>query len=130
LEYLVEIAQAEFLLSKIRKQGLYHTSPPSGTHHMVLERCYFSSDNSSAKTRPSSQCGLSQQDNFPNPKRSANIVEVICLAERGSLTPGCIFLHVGEAIAWMRKHASKTRRVFSKLKDPNKRQFLQREEVR
>ena len=47
------------------------------------------------------------------------MVEVVCLAEGGSPIPGCYdFLHVGQAIAWMRKKASKTRRVFSKLKDP------------
>jgi hypothetical protein len=56
----VEIAQAEFLLSEIGEQGLDHTSPPSGTHHLVLERCYFSSDNAAAKARPSSRFGLSQ----------------------------------------------------------------------
>jgi hypothetical protein len=83
-KHLVEIAEAEFLLSEIREQGSDQTSPPSGTHHLVLERCYFSSDNASAKARPSSWFGLSQQDNFSNPKRKANIVEVIYLAEGGS----------------------------------------------
>jgi hypothetical protein len=113
-KHLVEIVQAEFLLSEIGEQGLDHTSPPSGTHHLVvLERCYFSSGNASAKARPSSRFGLSQQDNLSNPKRKANIVEVICLAEGGSPTPGCRFLNVGAAISWMRKHASKIRRVFS-----------------
>jgi hypothetical protein len=119
-EHLVEIAQAEFLLSGIGEQGLDHTSPPSGTHHLVLERCYFSSDNASAKARPSSRFGLSQQDNMSNPERKSNIVEVICLAEGGSPIPGCRFLNVGAAISWMRKNSSKTRRVFSKLKDPKK----------
>jgi hypothetical protein len=117
-EHLVEIAQAELLLSEIREQGLDQISPPSGTHHLVLERCYFSSNNASAKARPSSWFGLSQQDNLSNPKRKANIVEVICLAEGGSPIPGCRFLNVGAAISLTRKHASKTRRVFSKLKDP------------
>jgi hypothetical protein len=79
---------------------------------------YFPSDNASAKARPSSHFGLSQQDNFSNPERKANIVEVIGLAEGTSPIPGCHFLHVGAAIAWTRKHASKTRRVFSKLTDP------------
>jgi hypothetical protein len=85
-EHLVEIAQAEFLLSEIREQGLHHISPPSGTHHLILERCYFSSDNASAKARPSSRFGLSQQDNFSNHERKTNIVEVICLAEGDSYT--------------------------------------------
>jgi hypothetical protein len=53
-KHLVEIAQAELLLSKIKEQGLDHTSPPSVTHHLVLKRCFFSSDNASAKARPSS----------------------------------------------------------------------------
>jgi hypothetical protein len=119
-EHLVEIAQAEFLLSKIREQGLDHTSLPSETHHLVLKRCYFSSDNASTRARPSSWFGLSQQDNLSNPERMANIVEVISLAEGGSPIPGCRFLHVGAAISCMRKHASKTRRVFSKLKIQNK----------
>jgi hypothetical protein len=117
-EHLVEIAQAEFLLLEIREQELDHASPPSGTHHIIFERCYFSSDNASAKARPSSRFGLSQQDNFSNPERKANIVEVVCLAEGGSPIPGCRFLRVGAAVSWMRKHVSKTRRVFSKLKDP------------
>jgi hypothetical protein len=117
-EHLVEIAQAEILLSELGEQGLDHTSPPSGTQRLVLERYYFSSDNASAKARPSSRFGLSQQDNLSNPKRKANIGEVICLAEGGRPIPGCRFLNVGAAISWMRKHASKTTRVFSKLKDP------------
>jgi hypothetical protein len=107
---------------------LDHTSPPSGTHHLVLERCYFSSDNASAKARSSSHFGLSQQDNFFNQERKANSVEVVYLAEAGSPIPGCRVLHVGVAISWMRKHVSKTRRVFSKLKDlkqdnPYKRRY-------
>jgi hypothetical protein len=111
----------------LHKQSLCLGSKDWTIHHHHLEhtiwyskdkRCYFSSDNVSAKARPSSRFGLSQQDRFFNPGRKANIVEVICLAERGSPIPGCHFLHMGEAIAWMRKHASKTRRVFSKLKDP------------
>jgi hypothetical protein len=53
---------------------------------------------------------------FKDPE--ADFVEVVCLAEGGIPIPGCYFLHVGQAIAWMRKNASKTRRVFSKLKDP------------
>ncbi len=98
-KHLVEIAEAEFLLLEIGEQGLDHTSPPSGTHHLVLERCYFSSDNASAKARPSSWFGLSQQDNLSNQERKANIVEVVCLAEGGSHTPGCRFLNVGAAIS-------------------------------
>jgi hypothetical protein len=90
-KHLVEIAQAEFLLSEIREQGLDHTFPPSGTHHMVLERCYFSSNNASTKARTRSQFGLSQQEIFFNPIRKANIVEVICLAEGGSPIPVCRF---------------------------------------
>jgi hypothetical protein len=67
-------------------------SPPSGTHHLVLERCYFSSDSASAKAaRPSSCFGLSQQHNFSNQERKADIVEAIYLAEGGSLIPGCLF---------------------------------------
>jgi hypothetical protein len=62
--HLVEIAQAEVLLLEIREQGLHHTSPPSGTHHIILERYYFISDNASAKARPSSPFDLSQQENF------------------------------------------------------------------
>jgi hypothetical protein len=73
-EHLVETAQAEFLLSEIREQGWDHTSPPSGTHHLVLKRCYFSSDNASAKARPSSRFGLSQQDNFSNPQKVKQIL--------------------------------------------------------
>jgi hypothetical protein len=120
-EHLVEIAQEEFLLSEIREKELDRASPPSGTHHIILERCYFSSDNASAKVRPSSRFGLSQQEQFSNPERKANIVEVVCLAEGGSPIPGCRFLHVvGVAESWMRKHVSKTRRVFSKLKDPKR----------
>ena len=95
----MEIAQAEFFFSKIGEQGLDHTSPPSGTHHLVVERCYFSSDNASAKARPLSRFGLSQQDNLSNQERKANIVEVVCLAEGGSHTPGCRFLNVGAAIS-------------------------------
>jgi hypothetical protein len=53
-KHLVEMAQAEVLLSEIGEQELDHTSPPSGTHHLVLERCYFSSEDASAKARPSS----------------------------------------------------------------------------
>jgi hypothetical protein len=104
--YFQEIAQAEFLLSEIGEQGLDHTSPPSGTHHLVLERCYFSSDNASTKAKPSSRFGLSQQDNLSNLERKDNTVEVICLAERGSPISGRRFLHVGGAISWMRKHVS------------------------
>jgi hypothetical protein len=44
-KHLVEIAEAEFLLSEIGEQGLDHTSPPSGTHRLVIERYYSSSDN-------------------------------------------------------------------------------------
>jgi hypothetical protein len=36
-EHLVEIAQAEILLSEIREQELDQASPPSGTHHMLLQ---------------------------------------------------------------------------------------------
>ena len=127
-EHLVEIAQVEFLRSDVGEDGLGETYPPPGTHHLIVERCYFSSSNASAKARPSSRFSLSQQDNFSNTERKANIVEVVCLAEGGSPIPGCHFLHVGQAIAWMRKYASKTRRVFSKLKDakqdnPYKRRY-------
>jgi hypothetical protein len=117
-EHLVEIAQVEFLSSDVGEDKLDQTYPPPNTHHLVVERCYFSSSNASAKARPSSRFSLSQQDNCSNTERKANIVEVVCLAEGGSPIPGCHFLHVGQAIAWMRKNASKTRRVFSKLKDP------------
>jgi hypothetical protein len=103
-------------LSGIREQGLDHTSLSSGVHHLVLERCYFSSDNNaSAKAQPSSHFGLSQQNKFSNQRRKANIMEVVCLAEGGSPRLGCPFLHVGAAVSWMRKHVSKTRRAFSKL---------------
>jgi hypothetical protein len=117
-EHLVEIAQVEFLRSEVEEEGLEQKFPPPGTHHLVVERCYFSSSNATAKARPSSRFSLSQQDNCSNLERKANIVEVVCLAEGGSPIPGCRFLHVGQAIAWMRKHTSKTKRVFSKLKDP------------
>jgi hypothetical protein len=106
--------------SKIREQELDHASLPSGTHHIILKRCYFSSDNASAKARPSSRFGLSQQDNFLNPERKADIVEVVCLAEGGSPIPGRHFLHVEAAVSWMRKHVSKAGRVSSKLTDPKK----------
>jgi hypothetical protein len=69
------------------------------THHLVLERCYFSPDNASAKARPSSRFGLSQQDNLSDPERKANIVEVICLVEEGSPITGCHFFNVGGAIS-------------------------------
>ncbi len=117
-EHLVEIAQEEFLRSEVQEERLDQTTPPSGTHHLVVKRCYFSSDNASVKSRPSSRFSISQQDNCSNTERKANIVEVLCRAEGGSPIPGCYFLHVGQAIAWMRKNASKTRRVFSKLKEP------------
>jgi hypothetical protein len=117
-EHLVETAQEEFLRSEVGEERLVSIMPPPGTHHLVVERCYFSSNNSFAKSRPSSRFSLSQQDNCSNQERKENVVEVICLAEGGSPISGCYFLHVGQAIAWMRKNASKTRRVFSKLKEP------------
>jgi hypothetical protein len=71
--------------------------------------------------------GLSQQDNFSNNGRKANKVEVvICLVEGGSQIPGCCYLHVEAAISWMRKHLSKTRRVFSKLTDPKQEKHYKR----
>ena len=118
-EHLEEIApQEEFLRSEVGEEGLDQTTPPPGTHHLVIKRCYFSSTNAPAKSRPSSRFSLSQLNNCSNTERKANIVEVVCLEEGGSPIPGCYFLHVGQAIAWIRKNTSKTRRVFSKLKDP------------
>jgi hypothetical protein len=87
-ERLVEIAQEEFLRSEVGEEGLDQTMHPPGTHHLVVKRCYFSSNNASAKSRPSSWFSLSQQDNCSNTERKANIVEVVCLAEDGSPIPG------------------------------------------
>jgi hypothetical protein len=127
-EHLVEIAQGEFLRSEVGEKELDEQFPPPNTHHLVVERCYFSSSNASAKARPSSRFSLSQQDACSNSDRKGNVVEVVCLAEGGRPIPGCHYLNVGQAIAWMRKYASKTRRVFSKLRDqkqdnPYKRRY-------
>jgi hypothetical protein len=83
-EHLVEIIQAEFVLSEIREQRSDHTSPPSETHCLVLEGYYFRSDNASAKAIPSSWFGLSPQNNSSNHERKANVVEAICLASRST----------------------------------------------
>ena len=95
----------EFLKSDVGEDGLDQTYPPPGAHHLVVERCYFSSNNASVKARPSSPFSQSQQENCSNTERKANIVEVVvvCLAEGGSHIPGCCFLHGGQAMAWMRQ---------------------------
>jgi hypothetical protein len=117
-EHLVEIAQDEFLRSEVGEDGLDETIPPPGTHHLVVERCYFSSGNASAKSRPLSRFSQSQHHNWSVKERKENIVQVVCLGTGGSPIPGVYYLHVGQAIAWIRKNASRTKRVFSKLKDP------------
>ena len=47
-KHLVEIAKAQLLLPEIGEQGLDEASAPSGKQLLVLERCYFNSDDAVA----------------------------------------------------------------------------------